>query len=181
MEKNIVKTVYDSLKKNTEEIRKDVDALNELEKKISSGRYSPKALKEEFYPKRTELKNKIESASAGAIQSAKGMIAQYRKDVEELNCLNPSDLTDDIKLLQAGVPLLSRDIQSMLSRNSSNRTMTQLILRYAKEHEIDTGNTIYIGGDQERETADGLDAIVSRYANWIDKDNAQNILDRFFE
>ena len=55
MEKNIVKTVYESLKKNTEEIRKDVDALNELETRIRSGRYSPKALKEEFYPKRTEL------------------------------------------------------------------------------------------------------------------------------
>jgi hypothetical protein len=33
----------------------------------------------------------------------------------------------------------------MLKRNSENRTMTQLILRFADEHGIETGGTYYVG------------------------------------
>ena len=73
------------------------------------------------------------------------------------------------------------EIANILKRNAGNRTMTQIVLRYAKEHNIDTGGTYYIGGQQEEETARGLDTIISYYAKWIDKPNAKDMLTKFFQ
>ena len=58
--------------------------------------------------------------------------------------------------------------------------MTQLALRYAKEHHIDMKGTYYIGGEAEKETARNLDGIVDYYARWIDKENAHEMLRKFF-
>lgn len=181
MDNNIVQTVYSTLETRTDEISKDIAERDKLEEKIKSGRYSPQALKDDIYPKRDALRRKIQDASAGAIQEAKNLVEQYRQDAAKLNNLNPAELTDDVKLLQSGITLLPRDIQGILERNKGNRTMTQIVLRYAKEHDIDTGGTFYIGGQQEEQTARGLDTILLYYKNWIDKPNAKEMLTKFFQ
>lgn len=180
MDNNIVQSVFDSLEADTNEINKTRTEYAALEAKIKEGRYSNQTLQKEIYPKRDALKRKIADDSARAIEKAKGLVAQYREDAERLNDLDPSAITDDIKLLTAGVPLLPRDINAILTRNKDNRTMTQLALRYAKEHNIDMKGTYYIGGQQEKETANNLDGIVDYYARWIDKENNLDMLNRFF-
>lgn len=179
MDNNIVQTVFDTLETRTAEISKDIVERDALEEKIKSGRYSPQALKDDIYPKRDALRRKIESASEGAIQEARNLVAQYREDAAKLNNLDPAELTDDVKLLQSGITLLPRDIQGILERNKGNRTMTQIVLRYAKEHGIETG-TYYIGGQAEEENARNLDGILSYYKKWIDKPQAKDMLYRFF-
>lgn len=179
MDNNIVQTVYDSLEAATTEIDKTRSEYAAIEKKIKEGRYSNQTLQKEIYPKRDALRGKIRTDSARAIDSARELVNQYRQDAAKLDNLNPADITDDIKLLQAGIPLLERDVLAILERNQGNRTMTQLALRYAKEHGIDT-KTYYIGGQAEAETANNLDGILSYYAKWIDKDNAHDMLRRFF-
>ena len=181
MDNNIVQTVYSTLETRTDEISKVIAERDALEEKIKSGRYSPQTLKDEIYPKRDALKSKVQSMCDSAMKEAENHVAQYRADAAELNNLDPAELTDDVKLLQSGITLLPRDIQGMLKRNSGNRTMTQIILRYAKEHNIETGGTYYIGGQQEEETARGLDTIISYYAKWIDKPNAKDMLTKFFQ
>lgn len=126
------------------------------------------------------MNQQIKAQSEKAIQAAKALVAKYRADAEKRNNLDPAELTDDVKLFQTGIPLLPRDIQAILERNSGNRTMTQLALRYAKEHGIETGGTNYTGGEAERQTANALDEIIRYYSRWIDKRNAKDVLRRFF-
>lgn len=180
MDNNIVQTVFDNLEAATAEINKTRTEYTALEAKIKEGRYSNQTLQKEIYPKRDELKRKIEGDCARAIKAAHDSIATYRADAEALSDLDPSAITDDVKILQAGVTLTARDIQAIINRNPDNRTMIQIALRYAKEHNIDMKGTYYIGGQQEMETARNLDGIVDYYARWIDKENNLDMLNRFF-
>ena len=180
MDTNIMQTVYKALEASTVEIGKTLAERDSLEEKIKSGRYSPQTVQKEFHPKRDALNQQIKVDSEKAIQAAKSLVEKYRADAEKLDNLDPSELTDDIKLFQTGIPLLPRDIQAILERNSGNRTMTQLALRYAKDHGIETGGTNYIGGEAERQTANNLDGIIRYYSRWIDKRNAKDVLRRFF-
>lgn len=180
MDNNIFQTVFDSLEADIAALDKDKAEYADLEAKIKEGRYSNQTLTKDVYPKLYEMKRKIESGCTNAIQKARGLVAQYREDADRLNDLNPSDITDDIKLLQAGIPLLPRDINAILERNKDNRTMTQLALRYAEEHGIKV-DAYYIGGQAEKENADSLDQLISYYAKWIDKENAHEILRKYFD
>lgn len=180
MDTHIVDTVYTTLKTRAAEIGKIVSQRDALETKISEGRYSRQTLEKEIFPQRDSLRQEIRIKSDGAIKEAKDLIAQYRKDAEALNDLDPSQLTDDIKLLQSGISLRPNDIQAILKRNSGNRTMLQLTLRYAEEHNIDTHGTFYVGGQQEKETADNLEGILFYCAKYLDRPDAQTMLDKFF-
>ena len=179
MDNNIVQTVYDTLEAHTEEISKAIAERDSMEAEIKSGKYTPQALKD-MYPKRDELRRKVETMCDGAIKAARNHVDQYKADAEELNNLNPAELTDDVKLLQPGIRLKPRDIQGMLNRNADNRTMTQIILRYAEEQKIDIGKTYYIGGQQEQATGKKLDEILYYYRKWIDKPEARKMLNTFF-
>ena len=147
---------------------------------MKSGRYSPQALKDDIYPKCEALKAQIRDNKEAAIKAAKAHIFAYRADVEKMNDLDPGK-PDDLKLLQAGIPLTTRDIKAILERSKSNRTMTQLALRYAKEHGIDTGGVIYIGGEKEAESAGYLEEIVDLFAGRMQEPGASALLDKFFE
>ena len=83
-------------------------------------------------------------------------------------------------MLQSGISLRPNDIQAILKRNRGNRTMLQLTLRYAEEHKIDTHGTFYVGGQQEKETADNLDEMLYYVAKYIDKPEAKEMIDKFF-
>ena len=180
MTQNIVKDVYTTLQKRAEEIGKAVAERDRLEEKIKSGRYSSQTLNAEVYPKRDALRQEIRSSSDNAIKEAKALIEQYRKDADALNDLDPAQITDDIKLLQPGIVLTSRDVKAIIERNKTNRTMTQIALRYAKQNNIDVGGTIYVGGEAERETADTLDGLLYYVAKYIDKPEAKEMIDKFF-
>ena len=180
MDNNIKMTVYGVLKDGTKKISETVSELDKLEEKIRSGRYSSGTLKDEIYPARDRLRARIRDDSAETIRAAKHHIEQYRQDAALLNDLDPSEITDDIKLLQAGISLHPNDIQAILRRNANNRTMLQLTLRYAAEHNIDTNGTFYVGGEAELESAKNLDGIVNIYADRIQQPDAMTLLDKFF-
>jgi hypothetical protein len=179
MDSNIVSTVYNTLAARTTEIGKVVSELNKLDEKIKSNRYSPQALKSDIYPERDRLSQKVQTMRDDALSEARGLVAQYRADAAELNRLDPAQLTDDVKLLQPGIILSSEDIQGMLKRNSGNRTMIQVILRYAEERGISTDGTFFTGGE-EGQTADNLDGIIKYYEHWILEDDALDMLEKFF-
>lgn len=180
MERNITQAVYDSLTEATKTIAPLTEELESVNSEIRSNRYTSEALQNELYPKRDELKRKVNGKANAAIDAAKALVAQYRKEVEKMNDLDPHELTEDIKLLQAGISLKDRDIRAIIERNSGNRTMTQLALRYAADHGIDMGGTYYIGGQEERETANILDNTIEYYRKWITQGNALTVLDKFF-
>ena len=183
MDNSIILKVYDSLEKRTDEIRKLADERNKLDDKISSGRYSQETLTKDVRPKRDEIHKQILSASEDALNEAQKLIDEYRTAIAERKNLKPEEITDDIKLLQPGIVLLPRDVQGMLSRNENNSTMTQIILRYAEEHDIDTRGMIYNrnNGQEEERIAQALEAILRYYRKWSDKPNAKEMLPKFFK
>lgn len=180
MDNNIARTVYDTLATHTEEIGRLVAERDALDAKIKSGRYSEDTVTKDFLPKWRELRDRAVDATDEAIKEALSLVDQYRQDVAKINNLDPAELTDDLKLLQPGITLLPGDIQGILKRNSDNRTMTQIVLRYAQEHNIDTGGVIFVGGQQEREGADNLAATVQYFRKWMGQPNAREMLDKFF-
>lgn len=181
MDNNIIQTVFDSLDADAAGLEKLKTEYAALEAKIKEGRYSNQTLQKEIFPKRDELRRQIHDGGARAIEKAHNLVAQYREEVAHLDELDPSAITDDIKLLTAGVPLLPRDIDAILNRNQGNRTMTQLALRYAEEHGIEMKGTYYVGGENERRIANEADGVIGYYAKWIVQDNARSILRKFFD
>lgn len=177
---NIVEAVYSSLRDSTEKIVKAATERDALEAKIKEGRYSSQALRDEIYPRADVLRARVRDDITDALATAHGLVKEYEADIATMNDLDPAEITDDIKLLQAGVPLLPNDIKAILRRNSTNRTMTQIALRYAQEHNIDTGGTFYIGGEAERETAKNLHNMIDLYAKYLDRQDGPEMLDRFF-
>lgn len=179
---NITEQVYTALSESTEAIAKDVAKYTKLQDESKSGKFTEKGIKEDLWPAMNNLRIKIRNDSDAAIKNAKNMIAQYREDSAKLNNLDPELITNDIKLLQAGVPLLPRDLEAILERNQGNITMVQLTLRYAKQNKIDLKGiqAKYALFNEEEDTANALDGIVYYYSHWINKGNARQMLDKFF-
>ena len=175
----ITSAVYDALKASTEEISKTVAEMEAVNGKIDSGRYSKEAVKNELAPRRDELRRKIQNDSDKAIDSAREIIKAFVAQEAKKDDLDPAEITDDIRLLQAGVPLLPRDLEAIMQRNKGNRTMRQLVYRYGKERGIEVSGYRPAIADAN-EIANGLDSTLKYYRRWIDKGNALPMLARFF-
>lgn len=176
----ISQQVYDILDADTAGLDELKNELASVENDIRSGRFNIEALNKELYPKKDALNRQLKDESDRAIEHAKKRVDEYRKAAEKENVLDASKITDDIKLLQPGITLLERDIEGILNRNKNNRTMVQIVMRYAKEHDIPV-KPAYQGFLQEENTARQLDTVISYYAKWIDKPNAKEMLDKFFQ
>lgn len=113
--------------------------IADLRKKIDSGKYSSGYVRTELIPQIDILKRQMDDVRYKTNTEVKRTCDEYTDELRAQDDLDPSLLTDDVKLLKAGVKLTKRDITAMLNRNAGNHTMTQLILRYCKENDIDAG------------------------------------------
>ncbi len=179
---DIVQDVYNSLEASTKEVQKIVAEQNDLEEKVKNGRYSAETVQNEIKPRIDDLKRKTNALSEQAIADAAALVSKYRDEIEERYCLDPGELNDDIKLLQAGIPLSVRDVQAILRRNENNKTMTALALRYAEQHDLKIEHSYTFERELKaaRDTADALDQVLIYYPNWIGTDHAFTMLDKFF-
>lgn len=179
---NITEQVYTALRESTEAISKDVAEYAALDKKSKSGKLTEKGKKEDLWPAMNNLRIKIRNDSEAAIRNAEKMVAEYREASARLNDLDPELITNDIKLLQAGVTLLPRDLEAILERNKGNRTMIQIVGRYARQNKIDLTGIWgkYAPSNEEANIANNLDGILRYYSRWINKANAREMLDSFF-
>lgn len=179
---DINNTVYDGLKEATKEIQKVVEEKAALEEKLKAGRYSVETVNREIKPRIDDLKRKTKSLSEQAIADAAALVSKYRDEIEERYCLDPEELNDDIKLLQAGIPLTVRDVEAILKRNENNRTMSVLARRYAEQHDLRIEHSYTFERELKaaRDTADVLDQVLTYYPRWIATDKAFDMLDKFF-
>lgn len=113
--------------------------LTKVSEDISSGKYSGEYVREKLIPQRDSLRRQMDDTRHNANKEVQRICDEYTDELRAQDDLDPSLLTDDVKLLKAGVKLTKRDITAMLNRNAGNHTMTQLILRYCKENDIDAG------------------------------------------
>jgi len=180
---DITNDVYTALLNSTQEIQKGVQEQTELEEKAASGRYSAETVKNEIRPRIDVLRRQTRKLSEQAIESARGLVATYRAKIDARNDLDPSEITDDIRLLQCGVPLTARDVEAILKRSENNHTMQMLAIRYAEQHDLRIEHcpfTFELETKAARDRADALDQTLLYYQNWIDKKNAVEMLNRFF-
>ena len=146
-----MKTRSDFYDEVVQEVRGSADGINKTEsriaetkRKINSGVFAPEYIKQELQPEVKRLERKVFNDKDAAAARVRKMCDDYIEELRADEELDPAALTDDIKLLQAGVKLTERDLKTLLSRNENNGTMTQILLRYAGEHDIPT-DVHYIG------------------------------------
>lgn len=180
MDRNIVQEVYDLLETRTNELEEDKELMRSAQKRLESNDYSSEG-KKKIHDEIGRLKQSIDSSVNRAMDEARTLIEGYRKEVHDENRLDPTKMTDDVKLLAPGIILKERDIEAMLDRNKDNKTMVQIILRYAEEKNIvPNGARLYSGGQQELQTANAMDGILSYYERWMKGDQALSMLKKFF-
>ena len=176
----IITGVYNTLKEGTQAISGAKAELSILDEKIASGRYSDSVVKD-FKEKRAELSKSIRMEAEGTIKQVNESIAQYMaEETARRNMLKPSEITDDIRLLQAGVTLNRNDLESILDRTEGNRTMFHIVTRYAKEHGIEISGKYRVDNGEDEKLANALSLIVNRYGAWINTGKAREMLNKLY-
>lgn len=152
--------------------------LDEVEKDIFSNnkKYTPQYIRDELHPKRKSLQRQIEDRKALAHDRIQRMCDDYIAELRDEDELDPSKLTDDVRLLNSGVKMTSRDIKAMLKRNSDNRTMLQVILRYADEHNIETDGTYYTGNNMTIRNVASIPVVADSCIKWHGSESVWNQL-----
>ena len=140
---NIMSSIVSDLEARTNELAPAIEKAAKLDADIKGGRYSQAAIKDELLPARDAVRAQIREAQEAAKQAIAEKINAHITDLERLDALSPEELTDDCKLLSSGIALTESDIRFMLERNAKNRSMSQIILRYARDHGIKT-NVAYV-------------------------------------
>lgn len=172
--------IYEILKKKALEVRAVKKKIDELDADIGSGDFSPKKV-EALTAQRYDLHRKLQNITTEARQEARQFVEKYKTELEEQDSLRGEDLTDDARLLSAGIPLNQRDLEAILNRSSDNRTMQQLVLRYAEANGIEM-SVRYVGNRRAIEEADTFLSAVDLFCDhWIEDKKALEMLRKFFQ
>ena len=178
---NIMSEIITDLEARADAVLPLLDKADKLQADIKSDRFNMQTINGELYPALHKVKREIENAQEEARRAVASRVNAYIADLEREDALDPDKLTDDCKLLNAGVTLNARDINTMLERNSGNRTMTQVILRYAREHDIDIGRTYYIGNEEAIRNARSLSGTFNLYIDhWMNTKKSREMIDKMF-
>ena len=179
---DMVRNVYFSLKESTAEIAEKIKEYNDLDTKMKDVKYSPDYKQKKIFPKMRELKLAIERDKEAALNAANALVEDYQNKLRDLDNLHPEDITEDAKLFTSGIKLKAKDINAILARNQGNATMEQMAIRYAEENGVDLGRNVhYIGHQAQIREAGGVSSAVHYYGRWIDKPNAEAMLNKFFQ
>lgn len=176
----IITGVYNTLRDGTKVVSGKKAELYALDEKIASGRYSDPVVKD-YKEQRAELSKSIRMESDNTLRRANESIEQYKAEAAaRKNMLKPSEITDDIRLLQVGVTLKRNDLESILDRNEGNRTMFHIVTRYAKEHGIEIGGKYRLDDGEDELVANALSMVVNRYGGWINTGKAREMLNKLY-
>lgn len=176
-----VNEVVATLTNHTEKLSTLLNKAADLQADIKSGRFSPQAVKDELTPALSATRDQINAAKKAALDAVNAIVDKRIAALEKEDELCGADMNDDAKLLSAGISLNTKDIRAILDRNRNNRTMTQIALRYARDHGIDMGGTIYIGNEERILGTRNISSVAKLYCDgWIDKPNALDVLHKFF-
>jgi len=169
------------LKERTEELKKEAEELDQIEKGMRAGKYSQDDLKHGVKERYDELKRQIRRRGDQTAEEARQLVRQYQKEVRSKEALDPEEVNEkDLKILNSGIELNEKDLVSMLDRNQGNRTMTQAVFRFAKKNGIELP-VHYVSSEKEAKEAEAVISAIDTYCgNWIGSGDAGRILDRFF-
>lgn len=167
------------LKERLDKIAALSSDLEKVDADITSGTFSDGHIRDVLRPKSAELKKQIEQAQEEARKASWAIIDKYAKELRDDDCLDPAELTDDVRLLAPEIPLRKKDLLAMLERNADNRTMTQIVLRAAEEREIDLDGLRYTNNESQARHAEALQYVVDVALRWS-TDPGKKIFDKLF-
>ena len=139
--------------------------ISRRNKQINSKMFSAEYVENELRPEIKRLKKESAEEEKRLIERLCEMCNSYITELNSADDLKPNSLTADIQLLQTGITLTERDIEAMLKRNADNRTMSQILLRYAEEHNIETG-MVYEGNKPLIESVEALAGTIPTVVKW---------------
>lgn len=135
--KEFYRMITDSVQEKRKEISRASAKVRDLEN--SRKNYTAEYVAETLNPQIRALQGEIQAMRDEGKRIVSGMCDSYREELVKQDQLDPEKITADINLLNAGITLNADDLRTMIDRNNGNRTMQQLILRYAADHKIETG------------------------------------------
>lgn len=172
--KTLVSEGFTAYQKKSEEYER-------LKSERDSGMYDIRHINSEITPKMSEVRRELQKIQETTSQKVQELSEAQKKELRHSDSLNPEDLTEDIKLLQSGLSLKERDIEAILERNSDNRTMTQLALRYAEEHGLEV-STMYRSASSESRLLDSISgAVKTAIRNYDNSSGYNKMRDMIFE
>ena len=157
-----------SVRKYAEDMRLASGEIRDLEEMKKSGKYAAEYILKSIDPKIMTLKQKIEKLKISSENSINEMCEQYRRELLDEDSLKGSELTEDAKLLNSGMKLSKKDLDAMLRRNDGNKTMEQLICRYADENNIDLG-IVYTGNNPTLAKLKAIPYVTGVALKWYDQ------------
>ena len=158
------------------DIKKAKSELEYLKKQKSSGNYTADYVRDYLDVEIKKAEKNVNETIPGRYKaSLSELCASYKAELIEDERLRASDLNEDVKLLNLGIKLNKGDIESMLARNAKNRTMTQLILRYADQNKIDVGRH-YVGNESVISMMETIPYTAEVVFRWVDDPGVYNRL-----
>ena len=170
------------LRNQQAEIEKLVDEKQKLEEEINSSHVSHEYKQAVIIPQLGELRHRISEKKIETELEAKKMSETVKENIKKLNDIKGEELTDDARLFSCGIKLTTKDIESIIDRNSNNQTMIQLALRYAEENGLGKINRVLNTHRSDLDTCDEIFGSAKIYIDhWIDLPvESVKILDKFF-
>lgn len=132
--RNFYLNIRDIVNSAIEDLTDFDEKEKEIENRIKSKRYTAQIIKKELEPKLSDIRKNRETRREDAISEVRTKTNEYIAELRKADQLNPSNITDDIKLLQTGIALSADDLAMLFDRNAGNSTMQKLITDYAKQH-----------------------------------------------
>lgn len=148
--------------------------IQTLEGKVRSGKYTQEYINELEAQIRV-LKKEIEDEAHVRQKNVSSLIREMEQTLKEEVSLRGEDITADARLLE--YTLKEEEVVTLLERHSSNPTMTQLILKYAKDHGMDL-KIQFVGNKSFFDQFDEIFNMVQVALRHYDVDNVYN---RLFE
>lgn len=151
--------------------------IKRLEEQETSGMYASSYVESEIKPSKKRLKRRLLEQRDEAIDKIKMCCDEYTAELYDADCLDVKELTDDVRLLSSGIRLTDRDLRAMLSRAENNPTMQQILLRYAEDHGLDTGEVRFRGNTDTIKTVSSIPACAKIALKWNEN---PSVYDRLF-
>lgn len=146
-----------------------VKERKDLQDMVESGNYSYEYLRDTIHPRLREIRDELSRIRYRVNDGAQSLTDQIKEGLEELDALNPEELTEDAKLFQSGIPLRKNDLEQIIKRNPGNRTMAQLVFRYAEDNKIDLGGN-YVNARSAGNYFNQIRGNVNYVSRWIGED-----------
>ena len=94
----------------------------------------------------SQIRANLTAARSSAIDQITAAAKKGRAEAEDWGTLNPSDLTDDVKLLQSGIRISQKEYDDLCQKYQNNGSMSRVLSEYADQ--------------RNRENTDGLSGVM---------------------